>query len=79
MSFASVQKKIESQGHSAAFAGAILASATRNASAAAKKKNPKLRRVKGGNTSLSASHPKAKALVEGRRDNMAAKCSFVGD
>ena len=47
MSFKSVQKKIEGQGHSAASAGAILASATRHASPAAKRANPKLKRVKG--------------------------------
>ena len=47
MSFKSVQKKIAGQGHSMASAGAILASASRNASPAAKRKNPKLNRVKG--------------------------------
>ena len=47
MSFKSVQKKIAGQGHSMASAGAILANASRHASAAAKRKNPKLRRVKG--------------------------------
>lgn len=57
MSFKAVQKKIEGQGHSAASAGAILASATRNASPAAKKANPKLNRVKGA---PSADKPKAK-------------------
>lgn len=47
MSFNSVQKKIEGEGHSAASAGAILASASRNASPAAKKANPDLKKVKG--------------------------------
>ncbi|SRR6266568_4547734 len=47
MSFKSVQKKIASQGHSMESAGAILASASRHASAAAKRANPKLKRVKG--------------------------------
>jgi hypothetical protein len=47
MSFKSVQKKIASQGHSMESAGAILADASRNASAAAKRANPKLKRVKG--------------------------------
>jgi hypothetical protein len=47
MSFKSVQKKIAGQGHSMASAGAILANASRHASAAAKRKNPKLNRVKG--------------------------------
>lgn len=47
MSFKNVQKKIEGEGYSKKSAGAILASKTRSASAAAKKKNPKLNRVKG--------------------------------
>lgn len=47
MSFKSVQKKIASQGHSMDSAGAILANASRHASAAAKRANPKLKRVKG--------------------------------
>ena len=47
MSFKSVQKKIQKkEGVSKASAGAILASATRNASAKAKEKNPKLKKVK---------------------------------
>jgi hypothetical protein len=47
MSFKSVQKKIERKdGVSKKSAGAILASASRNASAKAKKVNPKLKRVK---------------------------------
>ena len=44
--FAAVQKKIEGEGYSADEAGAILASKTRNASAAAKRKNPRLKKVK---------------------------------
>ena len=40
--FAAVQKKIEGEGYSAKTAGAILASKTRSASPAAKKKNPHL-------------------------------------
>lgn len=48
MSFKSVQKKIEKKdGVSKKSAGAILASASRNASAKAKKANPKLKKVKG--------------------------------
>lgn len=43
--FAAVQKKIMGEGYSKKAAGAILASKTRNASAAAKKKNPKLKKV----------------------------------
>lgn len=48
MSFKSVQKKIASKdGVSMKSAGAILANASRKASPAAKKANPKLKRVKG--------------------------------
>lgn len=43
--FAAVQKKIQSEGYSKKSAGAILANASRNASPAAKKANPRLRRV----------------------------------
>lgn len=47
MSFKSVQKKIEKkEGVSKKAAGAILAKSTRNASPAAKKKNPNLKKVK---------------------------------
>ena len=46
--FESVQRKIaRKQGVSREAAGAILASAARNASASAKKANPRLKRVKG--------------------------------
>jgi hypothetical protein len=45
--FKAVQGKIEREGYSQKIAGAILASRTRHASAAAKKKNPHLKRVKG--------------------------------
>jgi hypothetical protein len=48
MSFKSVQSKIaRKEGVSKKRAGAILAAATRRASPAAKRANPKLRRVKG--------------------------------
>jgi hypothetical protein len=47
LGFKAVQKKIASkQGVSLKSAGAILASSSRNASAAAKKKNPRLNKVK---------------------------------
>ena len=47
MSFKSVQNKIKKrEGVSKESAGAILASATRNASPAAKRRNPKLKKVK---------------------------------
>lgn len=46
--FKAEQRKIEAEGHSKASAGAILASASRHASAKAKKRNPRLRRVGGG-------------------------------
>lgn len=46
--FKAVQEKIaKKQGVSAKVAGAILAAATRKASASAKKKNPRLKKVKG--------------------------------
>jgi len=48
MSFKAVQAKIASkEGISKKSAGAILANSSRNASAKAKKKNPKLKKVKG--------------------------------
>jgi len=47
--FKAVQKQIEGEGYSPEAAGAILASKTRNASAAAKRKNQRLKRVKGFN------------------------------
>ncbi len=48
MSFKSVQKKIAGkEGMSMKSAGAVLANSSRNASAAAKKANPKLKKVKG--------------------------------
>lgn len=48
MSFAAVQGKIAAkEGVSKKAAGAILANASRKASPAAKKANPKLKRVKG--------------------------------
>jgi len=45
--FKAVQKKIESEGYNKKSAGAILANATRKASKSAKKKNPKLKKVRG--------------------------------
>jgi len=45
--FSAVQKHIQAEGYSKKAAGAILASHTRNASPLAKKKNPRLNRVKG--------------------------------
>lgn len=46
--FKSVQSKIaKEQGVSKESAGAILAASTRNASAGAKRSNPRLKRVKG--------------------------------
>jgi hypothetical protein len=45
--FKSVQNKIASEGYSHKIAGAILASRTRHASAAAHKSNPRLNKVKG--------------------------------
>ena len=45
--FRAVQAKIAKSGYGIKAAGAILASRTRKASPAAKKKNPRLKRVKG--------------------------------
>lgn len=45
--FKAVQKKIEGEGYGKKSAGAILANKTRHASSAAKKANPKLKKVKG--------------------------------
>lgn len=48
MSFKSVQNKIaKKEGVSSKIAGAILAKSSRDASPAAKRKNPNLRKVKG--------------------------------
>jgi len=44
--FKAIQSKIQGEGYSKKAAGAILASHTRHASAAAKKRNPHLKRVK---------------------------------
>ena len=44
--FKSAQKKIQKSGYSMEAAGAILASATRKSSPAAKARNPKLKKVK---------------------------------
>jgi hypothetical protein len=77
MSFKSVQKKIAGQGHSMASAGAILANASRHASSAAKKANPKLKRVKGGVDSISTSSLKGHELSSDRAANLAAKAEFT--
>lgn len=45
--FDKVRSKVEKEGYSKKAAGAIVASASRNASKAAKKSNPKLKKVKG--------------------------------
>lgn len=45
--FEGAEKKAESEGYTKKQAGAIIASAARNASPAAKKRNPKLKKVKG--------------------------------
>jgi hypothetical protein len=77
MSFKAVQKKIESQGHSAASAGAILASASRNASKKAKKANPNLKKVHGGSTLISADSMKGKNMTQDRKSNLAIKNGFA--
>lgn len=43
--FKAVQSKIEKEGYSKKAAGAILANSSRNASAKAKKANPKLKKI----------------------------------
>jgi len=61
MSFKKVAAKIAKKGgYSKKAAGAILASASRKASAKAKKKNPKLLKVKGKSTVIKK--PKKKAI-----------------
>ena len=45
--FKAVQKQIEGEGYTKEQAGAILAKRTREASAGAKRANPRLKRVKG--------------------------------
>lgn len=53
--FKAVQSKIAAErGVSRERAGAILGAATRSASAAAKRKNPRLKRVKGGDKHLES-------------------------
>lgn len=58
MSFKAVQGKIEKEGYSPKVAGAILAKKTRDASPAAKKANPNLRKVK---MPMKDGHPDEKA------------------
>ena len=45
--FKGAQDKVEDEGYSAPVAAKIIAASSRNASAAAKKANPRLKRVKG--------------------------------
>lgn len=45
--FQAVQSKVQGEGYSKKVAGAIVASAARNASTGAKKSNPRLKKVKG--------------------------------
>lgn len=45
--FKKAAKKVQSEGYSKKASGAIIAAASRNASSAAKKKNPRLKKVKG--------------------------------
>jgi hypothetical protein len=66
MSFAKVQQKIEGEGYSPKVAGAILAKKTRDASPAAKKANPNLKKVPG--------KPAAKQQWQGDADQMLGKC-----
>lgn len=76
--FKSVQSKIaKQQGVSKERAGAILAASSRGASHAAKKSNPRLKRVKGGSTSIPVTSMKGKAISQDRKDNLAIKRSFA--
>lgn len=75
--FKAVASKIAAkEGISKEHAGAILAHSTRHASKAAKKANPHLKRVKGGNTTLSTSSMKGHALAHDGKDNLAHKNAF---
>jgi hypothetical protein len=77
MSFKSVQAGIaKRQGISSERAGAILAAGSRNASAAAKRKNPKLKKVMGGNMELPENSMKRRDLLQGRNSNLSHKCAF---
>ena len=51
--FKAVQSKIQGEGYSKKAAGAILANASRHASPAAKKANPRLNRVSGSKKKFS--------------------------
>lgn len=76
MSFKSVQAKIAKKGgYSKASAGAILANASRHASKAAKKANPKLKKVLGGNTLISANSMKGQSMGN-KAANHADKMAF---
>lgn len=78
--FQAVQSSIaKKQGISSERAGAILAASSRGASKSAKKANPRLKRVHGGSTLLSANSQKAIDMREGRSSNLADKCCFRGD
>ena len=59
-----------------AFATSVLANPS--ASPKMKKKAQFAKNVMGGSTPLAPSHPKAKAMVEGRKSNMQTKCDFCG-
>lgn len=77
--FKAVQSSIAAkEGVSKERAGAMLAASTRRASAGAKKSNPHLKRVKGGNTSISTNSMKGKALSQDRQANLASKDAFCG-
>lgn len=74
--FQNVANKIsKKEGISKDRAGAILAASSRGASKGAKKANPRLKRVKGGNS--VAGPMKAKGLTEGPKHNLAAKEHFT--
>lgn len=74
--FKAVQSKIASkEGISKDRAGAILAASSRRASAGAKKANPRLKKVHGGNTLISASSMKGQSCGN-KSDNHSHKMAF---
>lgn len=76
--FKSVQNSIaKKEGVSKERAGAILAASSRGASKAAKKANPRLKRVHGGSQLISTTSMKGQALTQARPSNMATKNSFT--
>ena len=69
--FKAVQAKVQSEGYSKKAAGAIVASAARNASPAAKKANPRLNKVKSHEKpNESKAHEAKESPAVERREKM---------